>query len=158
MKFPKKTIAWVLLATLPLLGYLAYAIISSNTLVYQIKVTPTTVSLSKSPATSLSVGQWDNETVTVTTGSTFSGFLYVDIANQSASIDQSSNVAVYIDGLLTAPRDPTPIGCTHNCFDHVVFDSPQRQISNGATFKVAIRFQAPANWIVRLTVYEGPPF
>ena len=159
MRFPKKTVAWILLATLPLGGYITYGAVT-NLLRWQVTVTATTVSFDSTPVNAMTASQWYNETVVVTTVSTFQDGLHIAIDNETATGQMTSYspntvgcVSVSVDNALVAGRQGS--GTPGTAYDNLIFDQQStsfKTISNGTSFLVSVNFYCPGHYSIYVSL------
>jgi hypothetical protein len=157
MRLPKKTIAWILLATVPLASYITYGTVT-NLLRWQLTVVPTTVSFGTTPVSTLTSSQWYNETVVVTTIATFQGGLHVAIDNETAtgqttsfSPNTGSCVFVNVDNSSVAGRQAG--GLPGGPFDNLIFDqTTKKTVSNGTSFFVSVNFYCVGHYSIYVSL------
>jgi len=135
---------------IPFVGYYTYGAVT-NLLQWHVTVTLTTLAFNGTPNPNLTNGQWDNETVTVTTTSSFASGLHIAVDNQTAAgqttsftVTGANSVYVRVDGI--------QLSRTNTSLDNLVFASPPKTISNGSTFQVSIVFYDSGNYLVNLSL------
>lgn len=157
MRLPKKTIAWILLATVPLASYITYGTVT-NLLRWQLTVSPTTVSFGTTPVSALTNYQWYNETVVVTTVATFQAGLHLAIDNETAagqtapfSANTVGCVLVYVDNSSVVGRQGS--GVPGQPFDNLIFDqTTKKTVSNGTSFLVSVNFSCIGHYSIYVSL------